>query len=84
MKVERPVRPLLGVVADIDAEHALELAATEDEQSVEALAPDAADPALDVRVRVRRLDRRPDDPVGFANSGGLVFMDESAEKVAAA
>jgi hypothetical protein len=29
----------------------------------------------DVGIRVRV----PADPVGFANSGGLVFMDESAE-----
>jgi hypothetical protein len=32
------------------------LAAAEDEQPVEALASDAADPALGVGVRVRRLD----------------------------
>jgi hypothetical protein len=36
----------------------------------------------------RRCDREgellelADDPVGFANSGGVVFVDESAEKVA--
>jgi len=37
---------------DIDAEDALESAATEDEQPVEALAPCAADSALDVCARV--------------------------------
>src|SRR6266511_2156080 len=43
-------------------EDALELAAAEDEQPVEALPPDAADPALEVRVRVRCPERSPDDP----------------------
>jgi hypothetical protein len=28
-------------------------------------------------------DRRGDRPVGFVNSGGLVFVDESAQQVAA-
>ncbi len=39
----------------INTKHVLELAAAEDEQSVEALATHAADPALGVCVRVRRL-----------------------------
>jgi len=55
------VRPLAVVVADVDPKHVFELAAAEDEQPVEALAADAADPALDVRVRVGRLDRCADD-----------------------
>ena len=45
--------PLLVVVANIDAKDLLELSAVEDEEPVEALAPDGADPALDVRVCVR-------------------------------
>jgi hypothetical protein len=36
------------VVTGIDAKHVLELAPAEDEQPVEALATDAADPALGV------------------------------------
>jgi hypothetical protein len=40
----------------VDAKHVLELAAAEDEQPVEALATHAADPALGVGVRVRRLN----------------------------
>src|SRR6266700_1541172 len=55
------MRPLLVVVADIDAKDALELATTEDQQPVEALASDAANPALDVCVRVRSLEGSPDD-----------------------
>jgi hypothetical protein len=56
------MRPPADVVTDIDAEDVLELAAADDEQPVEALAADAAHPALHVGVRVRRLHRRADDP----------------------
>jgi hypothetical protein len=52
---------LLVEVADVDAEDVLELAAPEDQQPVEALPAHAADPALGMGVRVRRLDRRPND-----------------------
>jgi len=45
-------------MVDIDAKHVLELAAAEDQQPVEALETDAADPALGVSVRVRCLDGR--------------------------
>jgi hypothetical protein len=48
-------------VLRIDAEDVLELAAADDQQSVEALAADAADPALHMGVRVRRLYRGADD-----------------------
>jgi hypothetical protein len=40
-------------------EDVLELAASEDEQPVQALAPEAADPAPEVRVRVRRPHQPP-------------------------
>jgi len=53
-------------VADIHAQDTLELAAAEDQQPVEAFPPCAADPALDVRVRVRCPDRRSDHPDSFA------------------
>src|SRR5215213_8440309 len=52
---------LLVVMVDVDAEDVLELAAAEDQQPVEAFAAYGADPALHVRVRVRRLDGRTDD-----------------------
>ena len=42
-----------------------EVAATEDEKSVEALTADAANPALRVRSRLRRPDRCFDDPDAF-------------------
>ena len=60
-QVERSVRTLLVEMADVDAEHVHELAAAEDQEPVEALSAHAADPAFGVDVRVRRLDRRPDD-----------------------
>ena len=47
------MRPRSVVVTDIDAEAVLELVAADDQQSVEALAADAADPPLHVSVRVR-------------------------------
>jgi hypothetical protein len=68
---ECAVWPLLVVVAEIDAEDVLELAAAEDEHLVEALSPCAADPALDVRVRVRRPERRPNDPHLLAVEDGV-------------
>src|SRR3954452_7361204 len=52
---------LLVAMVDVDAEDVLELAAAEDQQPVEAFATYGADPALDVHVRVRRLDGRTDD-----------------------
>jgi hypothetical protein len=48
-------------VVDVDTEDALELATVDDQDPVEALAPDRADEALGVGVRLRRLDRRLDD-----------------------
>jgi len=48
-------------VTHIDLQDALELSAVEDEEPVEAVPAHAADPALRVGVRVRRLDRCADD-----------------------
>ena len=52
---------MLVVVPYIDAEDTVELSAAKDQQTVEAFPAYAADPALDVRVRVRRLQWRSDD-----------------------
>jgi hypothetical protein len=57
---------LLVEVAGVHAEDVLELTATEDQKPVEALSADAADPALGVCVRVRRLDRCSHDVDAFA------------------
>jgi hypothetical protein len=44
-----PVRPLLVEVPDVRDEHLLEVAAAEDQQPVEALAANVADPTFDLR-----------------------------------
>ena len=49
------------VMVDIDTEHLLELSPADDQDPVEAVAPDSADPALGERVRLRRPERRADD-----------------------
>ena len=58
--------PLLVEVADVDAEDMLELAATEDQEAIEALPTYAADPAFRVGIRVRRADWCADDRDVFA------------------
>jgi hypothetical protein len=91
VEVERAVGPVLVVVADIDAKNVFELAAAEDQEPIEALLPRGADPALDVRVRVRRLQRRPDDPYSLAAEDvvagaaelGVTVVDEKLRSLAA-
>src|SRR6266516_3570556 len=64
----------------VNAEHVLELAAVDDQDPVEALAPECADPALGVRVGVWRSDRRADDRHAFAAED----LVEAAAKLAVA
>jgi hypothetical protein len=52
-KCKSPMRPMPVVMAGVDAEHVFELAAAEDEESIETVVPDRQYPALGVRVRVR-------------------------------
>ena len=47
------VRAGLVVVAEVEAEHRFEVTSRVDEQVVEAVLPDGADPALGERVRLR-------------------------------
>jgi len=49
------------VVVGVDAQNALELFSTCDQEPVEAVAADRTDPALGERVRVRRPKRGADD-----------------------
>jgi hypothetical protein len=58
LEVERTVRPPVVVMVNVNAEHVLELAAADNEEPVETLSADAADPAFDVRVRVGRTGAR--------------------------
>jgi hypothetical protein len=55
------VGTLLVEVADVDEQEVFELAATKDQERVEAFPAHAADPALCIGVRIRRLDRRSHD-----------------------
>jgi hypothetical protein len=48
-------------VMDVDAQDALELSAAADQERVEAVAADSADPAFGERVCLRRLKRGADD-----------------------
>jgi hypothetical protein len=85
------MRPMLVVMAGIDAKYVLELATVEDQQPVETLATDAADPALGVGVRVRRLDGRADhrdpfaleDVIAAATELRVAIVDEKTERLLA-
>ncbi len=56
-----PVRTVVVVVVDVDAQDPLELARADDQDPVEAPAPDGANQALGVGVRLGRPYRRLDD-----------------------
>src|SRR5919106_2614357 len=81
--------PVLVVVVAVDAEHMLEVAAAEDEDAVEAVGADGADPALGVGVRVRRLDGRadqldalaPEDLVEGVAELRVAVVDEKPERL---
>jgi hypothetical protein len=65
------MRPVTAVMVDIDAEHVLELSPADDQDPVEAVAPDGAEPALGERVRLRRRKRLADDlPTGGRSRDG--------------
>jgi hypothetical protein len=63
--IERAVWPMRVVVGEVLAQHLLELPARHDQDPVETFATDAADPALGMRFRPWRRDRRPDRPDPF-------------------
>ena len=63
---ECPVRALGVVVVDVDAEHAFEVSAVEDQQPVEALCTHGTDEAFSDSVRLWCADRGADDPDLFA------------------
>src|ERR687898_2730145 len=81
--------PVLVVVVAVDAEHMLEVAAAEDEDAVEAVGTDGADPALGDGVRVRRLDGRadhldalaPEDVVEGVAELRVTVVDEKPERL---
>src|SRR4029077_12137090 len=65
-EVQRTVPSMLVVVLPVDAEHVFEMPSTEDEDPVEAIGANGANPALGVSICVRRLDRRADHSDAFA------------------
>jgi hypothetical protein len=66
--LERAMGSVAVVVGDVFAQYAIEMALRDDQDPVEALAADAADPAFGVRFGLRRGDGRSDhfDPVRAA------------------
>src|SRR5262249_39852230 len=72
------------VVGDVLAQHRLKLPARHDQDPVETFATDAADPALGMRFRTRRRDRRPDRPEPFRTEdlveSGREFLMTLAEQ----
>ena len=51
------MRPMAVVMVDIDAQHLLELSPADDQDPVEAVPADGADPAFGERVCLRRAKR---------------------------
>jgi hypothetical protein len=68
-------------MADVHAEDVLEGPAADDRETVEALAANASDPALDVRVRSWRRRRRSNDPAAFGGEDGIERRAELAVPV---
>ena len=60
-QAQRAMRPVGVVVLDVDTQDTIELSAACDQEPVEAVAANRADPALGERVRVRRPKRGADD-----------------------
>jgi cytochrome d ubiquinol oxidase subunit I len=58
LEPQRPVRAVFVVVPDVDPQDPLEMAAADDQQPVQALGTDRANPSLGVRVRFGRPHRR--------------------------
>jgi hypothetical protein len=72
------VWPVLVVVAVVDAEDVLEVMPAEDEDSIEAVGADCADPAFGVGVGVRRLVARLlSRPVAVRIGGARDVLDPS-------
>ena len=75
------MRAVLVVMRDIRGENVLEVAATDDEDPVEAFAADAADPALGMRPCLRRPHRRFDHRDAFGAEDLVELTREFAVSV---
>jgi hypothetical protein len=86
LEPERPVWPVGVVVLDVDSEDLLEVAAPEDQQPVQTLGADGADPPLGVGVGVGCLHRfqeylgalRPEHVVEAAGEFHVAIVEEEA------
>jgi hypothetical protein len=61
------MRPVGVVVVGVDTQDTVELSAAGDQEPVEAVAADGADPALGESVCLRSAKRGADDPDAFAS-----------------
>src|SRR5438034_9648075 len=68
-QTESSMRPMAVVMVDIDAQHLLELSPADDQDPVEAVPADGADPAFGERVRLRGPERCAADPDALAAEG---------------
>jgi hypothetical protein len=75
------VRPVGVVVVDVDAQNALKLLAAADQEPVEAVAADGADPAFGERVCFRCAKRGADDLDAFASEDVVEDATELAVAV---
>jgi hypothetical protein len=80
LEPECAVRPVDVVMLDEDAQHALEVAAVEDQQPVEALGADGSDESLGDGVCLRRPYGRRDDP----DAAGTEYLVERPAVLAVA
>src|SRR5436190_11332493 len=82
---------MLVVVTDVERENAFEVSAAHDQEPVEALAPDGADPSFDERVRAGRphgCADRPDaleaeDLVERRRELAVTVMDQEPDRLRA-
>ncbi len=71
------MRPLVVVII-VDTEHVPELSPADDQDQVEAVAPDCADPPLGERVRLRGPERCADDLEAFVSEDRVEAAAELA------
>src|SRR6266542_5336016 len=76
LQSKRPMWPVPVVVLDVDPKDLLEVAASDDEQPVQALAADGADPAFRVGVCSGRPHRRDEH---FGAFGAEHIVEVAAE-----
>ena len=70
------MRPVAVVMVDVDAEHLLELSPADDQDPVEAVAADGADPAPGERICLRRPKRCANDLDAVASED---LVEDTAE-----